>query len=64
MIFIKKLLDIKAHLGDNSNDNLYILKRISLRILFRIYQRHANLKLTSNKQFAIQFQGKYTKAFV
>jgi hypothetical protein len=64
MIFIKKLLDIKAQLGDPSNTNLYILKRISLRILFRIYQRHANLKFTSNKQFALQFQGKYTKAFV
>lgn len=64
MIFVKKLLDIKTNLGDPSNSSLYILKRISLRIIFRIYQRHANIKLTSNKEFSIQFQAKYTKAFV
>ncbi len=61
MIFIKKILDLNLLLNDNC---IYSLKKISLRIIFRIYQRHANVKLTDYKNFAIQFQNKYTKSFV
>ena len=64
MIFIKKILDINADLSSNDNTNLYLLKRLSLRILFRIYQKHANFKMTPNKNFAEQFHIKYTKAFI
>lgn len=63
MIFVKKILDLNVVL-DDSNSFIYSLKKINLRILFRIYQRHANIKLTDNKNFAIQFQNKYTKPFV
>lgn len=63
MIFIKKILDLNVIL-DDSNNFIYQLKKINLRILFRIYQRHANIKLTDNKNFAIQFHNKYTKPFV
>jgi hypothetical protein len=63
MIFIKKLLDLRVGLSDPSN-NLYLLKKISLRVLYRFYQKHANDRLTSNKAFAANFQSKYTRAFV
>lgn len=46
MIFVKKILDLNADLAASENTNLYILKRISLRILFRIYQKHANFRVT------------------
>jgi hypothetical protein len=63
MIFVKKILDLNIAL-DDSNSYIYHLKKICLRILFRIYQRHANIKLTNCKQFAVQFHAKYTKSFV
>ena len=53
MIFVKKILDLGADLSSNDSSNLYQLKRICLRILFRIYQKHANYKMTRNKEFAI-----------
>jgi hypothetical protein len=52
MIFIKKILDLNADLSADENINLYQLKKISLRILYRIYQKHANYKLTDNREFA------------
>lgn len=52
MIFVKKILDLNADLAASENTNLYILKRISLRILFRIYQKHANFRVTEKKNFA------------
>lgn len=61
MIFVKKILDLPADLSLAENENLYLLKRISLRLLFRMYQKHAHLKMTSDKDFAIQFHAKYTK---
>lgn len=63
MIFVKKVLDLSVVL-DDSYISIYQLKRVSLRILFRIYQRHANPKLTENPQFASQFHAKYTRSFV
>jgi hypothetical protein len=61
MIFIKKILDLDLNQMDA---NMYVLKRICLRVLFRIYQRHANLKACSNKDFAQAFHAKYTNSFV
>jgi hypothetical protein len=63
MIFVKKVLDLRVELDDN-NTSLYQLKRICLRILFRIYQRHANPKITEDRAFAQQFHSKYTRSFV
>jgi hypothetical protein len=63
MIFVKKVLDLSVLL-DDAHSCIYYLKRIALRILFRIYQRHANPKLTSYRDFASQFHLKYTKSFV
>lgn len=45
MIMVKKILDLP--IPEEQYHNLLILKKISLRILFRIYQKHANPKLTS-----------------
>ena len=61
MIFIKKIVDLQLPLQDA---NVYTLKKISLRILFRMYQRHANPKITSSKDFAALFHKNYTKSFV
>ena len=61
MIFVKKIIDLNVSINDSC---IYTLKKLGLRILFRIYQRHANVKLTDHKDFAIQFQNKYTKSFV
>lgn len=61
MIFIKKIVDLHIPLEDT---NVYTLKKISLRILFRMYQRHANVKITSSKDFAALFHKNYTKSFV
>ena len=61
MIFLKKIVDLSVPLHDTS---VYTLKKISLRILFRMYQRHANPKLTSSKDFAALFHKNYTKSFV
>ena len=64
MIFVKKILDLNTDLSSNDNINLYLLKKISLRILFRLYQKHANFRITENKHFAQQFHMKYTRPFV
>lgn len=65
MIFVKKILDLPADLSSQENNSLFILKKISLRILFRIYQKHANPKMTqSNNDFAYRFHSSYTKPFV
>lgn len=61
MIFIKKILDLTIDLSSSDNNNLYMLKRISLKIVFKMHQKHANFKITDNKQFAEGFQQKYTK---
>jgi hypothetical protein len=63
MIFVKKVLDLRVTL-DDGNVALYHLKRICLRILFRLYQRHANPRLTGDPLFAQQFHAKYTRSFV
>ena len=63
MIYIKKVLDLRVELDDN-NAYLYQLKRICLRILFRIYQRHANPKIAEDRAFTQQFHSKYTRSFV
>lgn len=63
MIFVKKVLDLPVVL-DGAHACLYPLKRTSLRILFRLYQRHANPKLTDTPQFAHNFHVKYTRSFV
>ena len=64
MIFVKKILDLNADLATHHNYNLYLLKKICLRILFRLYQRHANFRITDNRQFAQLFHQKYTQPFV
>ena len=46
MILLKKVLDLPV--PQDSWQHMVSLKKISLRILFRIYQRHANPKMTSN----------------
>ena len=48
MIFVKKILDLGIDLSSDDNISLYKLKRICLRMLFRIYQRHANIKMTKH----------------
>ncbi len=63
MIFVKKVLDLSVVL-DESHTALYHLKRTCLRILFRLYQRHANFKITQDKAFAQHFHAKYTRSFV
>jgi hypothetical protein len=63
MIFVKKILDLNLDVTAYGGC-IYQLKKICLRILFRIYQRHANPKITDYKEFAFQFQAKYTKSFV
>lgn len=63
MIFVKKVLDLAVVL-DEANTQLYHIKRVCLRILFRLYQRHANPKLTDNRPFAQSFHAKYTRPFV
>jgi hypothetical protein len=48
MIFVKKILDLNLDVTQFGG-GIYQLKRICLRILFRIYQRHANPKITDYK---------------
>lgn len=64
MIFIKKILDLTIDLSAADNTNLYLLKRISLKIVFKMYQKHANMRITENKDFARGFQDKYTKSLL
>ena len=61
MIFIKKLLDLNIESG-NIDMNMYQLKKICLRIMFRFYQRHLNKKFSdAPKQVIEEFHQKYTK---
>ncbi len=64
MIFIKKILDL--NIDSNSIDkNMYLLKKICLRILFRFYQRHMNHKYSDFQPNILQnFHEKYTKGIV
>ena len=64
MIFVKKILDLQIDFASNDNINLFMLKKISLRILYRIYQQHANFKMTRVRDFAEKFHANYTKSFV
>ena len=64
MIFVKKILDLQTDLSSDNNINLYQLKKISLRILYRLYVKHANFKMTKNRLFAERFHSTYTKSFV
>lgn len=64
MIFIKKILDLKVSIEGPQYYSFYLLKKLSLRIIFRIYQKHANPRFTNNKSFADLFHSRYTKAFV
>ena len=64
MIFVKKILDLNTDLSSDNNINLYQLKKISLRILYRLYVKHANFKMTKNRQFAERFHSNYTKSFM
>jgi len=45
MIFIKKLLDLNIE-SNNIDKNMYDLKKICLRILYRLYQRHLNKRIS------------------
>lgn len=63
MIFVKKVLDLSLVLED-ANVGIYYLKKTCLRLLFRLYQRHANPKITQDKTFAQNFHAKYTRPFV
>lgn len=58
MIFVKKVLELD---GDGK---IFQMKKICMRIIFRIYQRHANSKACEDKAFALQFHQKFTRAFV
>lgn len=49
MIFIKKILDLKVPISGPENYSFFLLKKLSLRILFKMYQKHANFKFTTNK---------------
>lgn len=61
MIFIKKLLDLNIESG-NIDMNMYQLKKICLRIMFRFYQRHLNKKFSdAPKNFIDDFHQKFTK---
>lgn len=61
MLFIKKILDLNIEAG-NIDTNMYSLKKICLRILFRFYQRHLNRKFSSAGQGVIDdFHNKFTK---
>ena len=61
MIFIKKLLDLNIESG-NIDMNMYQLKKICLRILFRFYQRNLNKKFSdAPKQIIEEFHNKFTK---
>jgi hypothetical protein len=61
MIFIKKLLDLNIETG-NIDMNMYQLKKICLRIMFRFYQRHLNRKFSNaGKNVIDEFHQKFTK---
>lgn len=61
MLFVKKILDLNIEAG-NIDNNMYSLKKICLRILFRFYQRHLNRKFSSAGQNVINdFHIKFTK---
>ena len=61
MIFIKKLLDLNIESG-NIDMNMYQLKKICLRIMFRFYQRHLKRKFSDvPRQFIDDFHLKFTK---
>lgn len=61
MLFIKKILDLNIEAG-NIDSNMYYLKKICLRIMFRFYQRHLNRKFSSAGQAVIDdFHSKFTK---
>lgn len=61
MIFIKKLLDLNIESG-NIDMNMYNLKKICLRIMFRFYQRHLNKKYSDTPKNVIdEFHQKFTK---
>lgn len=64
LIFLKKILDLQADLSSPDNASLYLLKRLSLRILFRLYQKYANFRMTEDREFAQHFHAKYTKSFM
>lgn len=63
MIFVKKVLDLDLPLEDG-NACIYYLKKTCLRLLFRLYQKHVNPKITQDKVFAQNFHAKYTLSFV
>lgn len=52
MIFLKKILDIPS-------SQMHVLKRICLKIMFRLYSTHFN-KATKNTNFVYQFHERYT----
>lgn len=61
MIFIKKLLDLNIESGQ-VDMNMYQLKKICLRIMFRFYQRHLNKKFSNTGRNMIEdFHQKFTK---
>ncbi len=61
MIFVKKLLDLNIEAG-NIDMNMYQLKKICLRIMFRFYQRHLNKKFSiAAKNVIDEFHQKFTK---
>ena len=65
MIFVKKILDLRGDFGEQSG-NIFLLKKLCLRLLYRFYEKHTNLKacISDNLTFAKNFHQKYTKAFV
>ena len=64
MIFIKKILDLNIE-ANNIDKNMYQLKKICMRILFRFYQRHMNHKYSDfQPNILTNFHEKYTKGIV
>ncbi len=61
---MKKILDLNIE-STNIDKNMYQLKKICLRILFRFYQRHMNKKYSDFDTGKINdFHAKYTNGIV
>lgn len=61
LIFVKKILDLNLESG-NIDQNMYELKKICLRIMFRFYQLHLKSMFSSLGTAAVKnFHEKFTK---
>lgn len=64
LMFVKKVLDLRAPLADPALPSLFLLKKTALRILFRLFQKHANPLFSPDPAFPPAFHAKYTRALV